>query len=207
MLFPFQIPGLQPGEEAEGLRWWSWLSSSGVQLLHGGGLWGFVVLHPDLPQQVAHHWRVGLLWQTVQSRNCQVTQLNTTTKDRTKSSSCLPTTTTIETRFKSSQIMSMVRQCTLKDPFLFFVNLCLNLTVWQTACYLLRRDGPLYNLASSLYSSSWEEGVYRLQETGHCHTFNPENFSNSGLQGQHYALLGLEVETCSLFARIVILFV
>ena len=51
-------------------------------------------------------------------------------------------------------------------------------------------DDPQYNLASSLHSSRWEEGVYSLYETGHCHTFNPENVSLSGLQGQHYFNLG-----------------
>ena len=50
---------------------------------------------------------------------------------------------------------------------------------------------PRYNLASELYNPRWEEGVYRLYETGHCHTFNPENVSLSGLQGQHYLNLGL----------------
>ena len=32
---------------------------------------------------------------------------------------------------------------------------------------------------------------YRLYETGHCHTFNPENVSLAGLPGQHYLNLGL----------------
>ena len=52
-------------------------------------------------------------------------------------------------------------------------------------------DDPRYNLASELYSDRWEEGLYRLYETGHCHTFNPENVSLAGLQGQHYFNLGL----------------
>ena len=55
----------------------------------------------------------------------------------------------------------------------------------------LSSDNPQYNLASELYSSRWEEGVYRLFETGHCHTFHPENVSLSGLKGQHYVNLGL----------------
>ena len=52
------------------------------------------------------------------------------------------------------------------------------------------RSDPRYNLASSLYSPRWEEGVYRLISDGHCHTFNPENVSQSGLKGQHYFNLG-----------------
>ena len=72
----------------------------------------------------------------------------------------------------------------------------------------LSSDNPQYNLASELYSSRWEEGVYRLFETGHCHTFHPENVdlvhsdtsllaslqvSLSGLKGQHSFHLGLVV--------------
>ena len=68
--------------------------------------------------------------------------------------------------------------------------------------YLIRLDDPIYNLASELYSSRWEEGVYRLHETGHCHTFNPENVSHSGVKGQHYLLLGLNNETSPLFPRV-----
>ena len=52
------------------------------------------------------------------------------------------------------------------------------------------QDNPLYNLASPLYSSRWEEGIFRLYETGHCHTFNPENVSLSGVMGQVYFYLG-----------------
>ena len=55
---------------------------------------------------------------------------------------------------------------------------------------LLSSDDPRYNLASELYSSRWDEGIYRLLENGHCHTFNPENVSLSGLLGQHYFNLG-----------------
>ena len=56
---------------------------------------------------------------------------------------------------------------------------------------ILCSSDPMYNLASELYNPRWEEGVYRLYETGHCHTFNPENVSLAGLQGQHYLNLGL----------------
>ena len=59
-----------------------------------------------------------------------------------------------------------------------------------TDCLIISRAAPLYNLASQLYSSRWEEGVYRLLSDGHCHTFNPENVSHSGLKGQHYFNLG-----------------
>ena len=52
-------------------------------------------------------------------------------------------------------------------------------------------DDPRYNLVSQLYSARWEEGVFRLLSDGHCHTFNPENVSHSGLKGQHYFNLGL----------------
>ena len=51
-------------------------------------------------------------------------------------------------------------------------------------------DNPLYNLASAMYSSRWEEEVYRLHGAGHCHTFNPENVSMSGLKGQLQLYLG-----------------
>ena len=54
-------------------------------------------------------------------------------------------------------------------------------------------DDPRYNLASSLYGPQWEEGLYRLISDGHCHTFNPENVSYSGLQGQHYLNLGHQI--------------
>ena len=50
---------------------------------------------------------------------------------------------------------------------------------------------PRYNLVSWLYNARWEEGLYRLLSDGHCHTFNPENVSHSGLKGQHYVNLGL----------------
>ena len=71
-----------------------------------------------------------------------------------------------------------------------------NLVVEKFDCQLIfanntsSRDAPLYNLASELYSARWEEGVYRLYEAGHCHTFNPENVSHSDLKGQHYFNLG-----------------
>ena len=54
----------------------------------------------------------------------------------------------------------------------------------------VRSEDPLYNLASPLYSRRWEERVYSLQGVGHCHTFNPENVSLSGLNGQHIVHLG-----------------
>ena len=54
----------------------------------------------------------------------------------------------------------------------------------------VRLEDPLYNLASPLYSRRWEERVYSLQGAGHCHTFNPENVSLSGLNGQHIVHLG-----------------
>ena len=53
-------------------------------------------------------------------------------------------------------------------------------------------DIPLYNLGSSLYRESWEERLYGLQGSGHCHTFNPPNLSTSGLKGQHSFYLGLQ---------------
>ena len=56
--------------------------------------------------------------------------------------------------------------------------------------FIFCSSDPRYNLASELYNPRWEEGVYRLSETGHCHTFNPENVSHSGLKGQHYFNLG-----------------
>ena len=54
----------------------------------------------------------------------------------------------------------------------------------------IRLSDPLYNLGSSLYRSSWEEGLYRFQGAGHCHTFNPENVSLAGVAGQHNIHLG-----------------
>ena len=61
----------------------------------------------------------------------------------------------------------------------------------QIFCF--SRDDPRYNLASSVYSTRWEEGVFRLSSDGHCHSFNPENVSLSGLKGQHYVTLGQSV--------------
>ena len=51
---------------------------------------------------------------------------------------------------------------------------------------------PLYNLTSQLYSDNWYSGLYGLgnRASGHCHTFNPENVSVAGHQGQLYAYLG-----------------
>ena len=51
---------------------------------------------------------------------------------------------------------------------------------------------PLYNLTSQLYSGNWYSGLYGLgnRASGHCHTFNPENVSVAGHQGQLYAYLG-----------------
>ena len=54
----------------------------------------------------------------------------------------------------------------------------------------VRLEDPLYNLASPLYNRRWEERGYSLQGVGHCHTFNPENVSLSGLNGQHIVHLG-----------------
>ena len=51
-------------------------------------------------------------------------------------------------------------------------------------------NNPLYNLASELYSTRWEESIFRLLSDGHCHSFNPENVSHSGIKGQHYVNLG-----------------
>ena len=67
---------------------------------------------------------------------------------------------------------------------LFLIQSDINIDIFS-------RDDPRYNLASELYSPRWEEGLYRLYETGHCHTFNPENFSLAGLQGLHYLNLGM----------------
>ena len=49
---------------------------------------------------------------------------------------------------------------------------------------------PLPNLASSLHREGWQEGVFRLEGEGHCHTFNPQEVSLSGERGQHYLHLG-----------------
>ena len=51
---------------------------------------------------------------------------------------------------------------------------------------------PLYDLTSQLYSANWYSGLYLLDNraSGHCHTFNPENVSVAGHQGQLYAYLG-----------------
>ena len=56
--------------------------------------------------------------------------------------------------------------------------------------YRISRTDPLYNLASDLYTENWEEGIFGLTLSGHCHTFNPENVSLSGLRGQHSLHLG-----------------
>ena len=52
---------------------------------------------------------------------------------------------------------------------------------------------PLYSLTSPLYSGNWYSGLYGLgnRASGHCHTFNPENVSPSGLKGQLYLHLGI----------------
>ena len=55
-----------------------------------------------------------------------------------------------------------------------------------------RLDSPLYNLASPQYNRHWEERVFRLQEAGHCHTFNPQNVSHADMKGQTFLYLGEE---------------
>ena len=52
------------------------------------------------------------------------------------------------------------------------------------------RSKAQYNLAGEQFSARWVEGVYRMVKAGHCHTFNPENVSLSGLKGQLYLHLG-----------------
>ena len=82
-------------------------------------------------------------------------------------------------------------------------DVCAHCSMWSCVLFycglrsfitILISSDPQYNLASEVYTARWEEGVYRLYETGHCHTFNPENVSLSGLQGQHYLNLGLCLE-------------
>ena len=58
-----------------------------------------------------------------------------------------------------------------------------------------RMSDPLYNLASPLYDRNWYQGIFGLGQlsSGHCYTFNPDNYSSSGTQGQLYAFLGKTV--------------
>ena len=54
----------------------------------------------------------------------------------------------------------------------------------------LSRTQPRYDLASGEHSHSWEERLFMMVQSGHCHTFNPTSLSLSGLKGQINLYLG-----------------
>ena len=58
----------------------------------------------------------------------------------------------------------------------------------------------VYNLANEEHSDLWKENIFMLKSlsSGHCHTYNPENYSLAGNRGQFYAMLGMKL---SLFVK------
>ena len=54
----------------------------------------------------------------------------------------------------------------------------------------LSRTQPRYDLASEEYRHCWEERLFMMVQSGHCHTFNPSNLSLAGLKGQINLYLG-----------------
>ena len=53
----------------------------------------------------------------------------------------------------------------------------------------------VYNLANGEHSDLWNENIFMLKSlsSGHCHTYNPENYSLAGNRGQFYAMLGMKL--------------